>query len=112
MIGRYLLIGSLLTVLAGVGLVAYLHHTYEGPEGVQSRGFDLIAPELYRLGYSMRLIPKLFEPHVSTFLIKNGRNYILVDAGWPGQNFTQLLIPALKDATKGGNLRFILLTHG
>ena len=112
MIGRLLLTGSLLAVLSGVGLVTYVHHTYEGPDGVQSWGFDLVAPDLYRLGYNIRIIPKLFEPHVSTFLIKSGRNYILVDAGWPGQNFTQLFIPALKDATKGGTLRFILLTHG
>ena len=112
MIGKALLTGSLLTLIAGVGFVAFVHHTYEGPDGVQSKGFELVAPDLYRLGYSMQLIPKILEPHVSSFLVKSGKDFILIDAGWPGKNFTDLLIPALKEATKGGTLRFILMTHG
>ena len=107
-----LLTGSLLALTAGLGLVSVLHFTYEGPDGVQSKGFDLVAPGLYRLGYSMQLIPKILEPHVSTFLVKSGKDYILIDAGWPGKNFTDLFIPALKEATKGGTLRIILMTHG
>ena len=112
MISRTLLTGSFLAVLAGVSLVAFVHHSYKGPDGVQSECFDLVAPDLYRLGSTMQIIPKLFEPHVSVFLVKNGGDYILVDAGWPTQNLTNILIPALKDATKSGTLRFILMTHG
>ena len=110
-IGKILLTGSLLAVVAG-GLVAFVHHTYEGPDGVQSKLFDLVAPDLYRMGYSLQLIPKFFNIHVSMFLVKSGKDYILIDAGWPGKNFTDRLIPALKDATKGGTLRCILMTHG
>ena len=112
MIGKALLAGSLFAAIAGVGLVAFVHHTYEGPDGVQSTGFDLVAPDLYRLGHSMQIIPKIMELHVSVFLVKSGRDYVLIDAGWPEKNHTDILISALKDATKGGTLRFILMTHG
>ena len=112
LISKMLLTGSFLAVLAGVGLVAFVHHSYKGPDGVQSKRFDLVAPDLYRLGSTMQIIPKLFEAHVSLFLVESGSDYILVDAGWPTQNLTDILIPALKNATKSGTLRFILMTHG
>ena len=111
-LGKALLTGSLLTVIAGIGIVAVVHRSYEGPDGVQSQRFDGIATDLFRFGHTMQLIPKAFEAHVSTFLIKSGRNYILIDAGWPTQNHTLLFMAALKDATRAGTLRWILLTHG
>ena len=111
-LGKTLLTGSFLAVIAGVGLVAIAHRSYEGPDGVQSQRFDSIAIDLSRFGHTMPLIPKVFEAHVSTFLIKAGRNYILIDAGWPTRNHTQLSMAALKDATRAGTLRWILLTHG
>ena len=111
-LGKALLTGSLLTVIAGVGIVAVVHRSYEGPDGVQSHRFDGIATDLSRFGHTMQLIPKVFEAHVSTFLVKSGKNFVLIDAGWPTQNHTQLFMAALKDATRAGTLRWILLTHG
>ena len=111
-LGKALLTGSLLTVITGIGLVAVVHRSYEGPDGVQSQRFDGIATDLSRFGHTMQLIPKVLEAHVSTFLIKSGKNFILIDAGWPTQDHTQLFMAALKDATRAGTLRWILLTHG
>ena len=48
------------------------------------------------------------EVPISVFLIKSGKDYVLIDAGIPGMNYTDLLINGIKTATQSGNLRIIM----
>lgn len=101
---------ALLAVGAGI-LTAHYILLDEQPLGIQDTKFDEVAPNLYRLGSTWTLIRKVVEAHVAVFLVKRGKDYILIDAGVPGANYTDMLIGAVNAATKDGNLRLVLCKH-
>ena len=112
MIGKIFTVLSIIIALLASGLYARFRQIEASyvPQGVLSIGFDEIAPGLYRFGRTWTLVKTVLEVHISTFMIKNGKDFILIDSGVPTANYTNHLIPAVKAATKNGNLRLILCT--
>lgn len=73
--------------------------------------FQNVAEDLYRQGYLWKIPggPRrgiLVDVHV--FLIRNGQDYILVDVGAPGKEYEQILGAELREAVKGGKLRWVI----
>ena len=102
----------LATILASTSLVTLVGRAFRSPTAPQEYAFEEIATDLYRLSYTIKLVPRIIESELSVFLVKDKEDFILIDAGWPGKAYRQLLMPALQSAVKGGTLRLILLTHG
>ena len=46
------------------------------------------------------------------FLLQIGTNFILVDAGPPGQEYADFLLKGLEKEVGSGQLRLVVLTHG
>ena len=46
------------------------------------------------------------------FLARLGEDHILFDAGAPGKEYADFLLPALETALEDGQLRLVALTHG
>ncbi len=107
---KLLTLASILIALLGVALYSKLQAVDPSyvPQGTQNTGFDEVAPDLYRLGRTWTVLQKILEIHISVFLIRSGKDYILVDAGVPNTNYTDLLVEGVRAATKNGNLRMIL----
>lgn len=112
MIGKLLTVSNIIIAILASGFYARFRQIEAShvPSGIQSTSFDEVAPDLYRFGRTWTLVKTVLEVRISTFLIKSGKDYILIDAGVPSANYTDHLIPALKAATKHGNLRWILCT--
>ncbi len=109
MIGKVLFgTTALLAVLAAVTYTRYLHDSHYTPEGILDSRFEEVAPELFRFNRVWTPVNHVIEVPISVFLIKSGKNFILIDAGIPGANYTDLLIDGVKTATQGGHLRMIL----
>jgi glyoxylase-like metal-dependent hydrolase (beta-lactamase superfamily II) len=105
---RWLLAFSALLVVGTGILIAHYRALDSDLDGARDVAFGKIAPDLYRLGHTWTVVKKLLEVNVAVFLIKSGKNYILIDTGVPGPNYTTILIDAVRDATKNGKLRMIL----
>ena len=108
--GKILIILSVAIAIFGFVLYGLLQSADEKhvPQGTQNTSFDEIAPDLYRLGRTWELVKKYLEVHISVFLIKSGKDFILIDTGVPGTNYTDLIIRSARAATEHGNLRMIL----
>ncbi|BDA41208.1 probable metallo-hydrolase YflN [Coccomyxa sp. Obi] len=113
MIGK-VLVGTtaLLAVLAAVTYTRYLSDPHYVPEGIQNSKFEEVAPDLFRFNRVWAPVNHVMEVPISVFLIKSAKDYVLIDAGVPVTNYTNLLINGIKTATQGRHLRMILLTHG
>ena len=109
---RHALPMSLALAVTSSALVALVGPAIRSPSTIQEYAFIEIATNLYRMSYSVKLIPGLLDPEISVFLVRDEEDFLLIDAGWPGEGYRQILMPALKGAIKGGTLRLILLTHG
>ena len=46
------------------------------------------------------------------FLVQFGTNFLLIDAGPPGQEYADILLKGLKKEVGNGQLRLVVLTHG
>ncbi len=46
------------------------------------------------------------------FLLQFGTDYLLIDAGPPGEEYAEFLIKGLKKEIGSGHLRLVVLTHG
>ena len=46
------------------------------------------------------------------FLARFGKDHVLFDAGAPGKEYADFLLPALETALGNGQLRLVALTHG
>ena len=99
-------------LLASTSLVALVDRLSRIPTASKEYAFEEIATNLYRMSYTIKLVPRIIESELSVFLVKDKEDFILIDAGWPGKDYGQLLMPALENAMKGGTLRLIVLTHG
>lgn len=109
MIGKVLAVLSILIAASASLLYIRLKAAdLNGIERVQNTSFDEVAPGLYRLARTWTMIKNVLEVNVNVFLIKDGKNYILIDTGFGGTNYTDLLVNSIHSATKNGNVRIIL----
>ena len=102
--------GVLSCVSVGVAaIVAICGLNFKRQPHVTTTPFSLlVSPDLFiQTDYFQ---PEKWLPRipVSTFLIRSGTDYLLVDAGNPGLPFTDDLLAAISDATKDGQLRLVL----
>ena len=99
---------ALIAVLAAVTYIRYSSNPDYVPAGIQNSAFEEVAPDLFRFNRVWAPVNHVLEIPISVFLIKSGKHYVLIDAGIPGTNYTNLLINGIKTATRSGHLRTIL----
>ncbi|CAK0785164.1 hypothetical protein CVIRNUC_008370 [Coccomyxa viridis] len=105
-------IAATLTAVLAVFVLRHSSSVSPSDQSHQHGTFVPIAADVFRLSYSWH-IPWLgvWAP-VHVLLASFGKDYVLFDAGAPGREYADFLLPRLETALGDGQLRLIALTHG